>query len=325
MRVVILYDAANEGGAPADAADALVQAALVRTNLEAMGHSVRQEPVTVDLAVGERAAKGADLVFNLVESLGGKGSQIHLVPARIEAIGTPMTGCPARAIEITSDKLAAKRIMRAEGLATPDWIDEHAAAPGSDRWIIKSVWEHASIGISGASIVDGASTDVHARLASARGALGGDVFAERFVDGREFNISVLEVDGEPVVLPPAEIEFVGFGADRPRIVGYAAKWDDQSYEYHHTPRKFDVASADAGLVDRLRELVVRCWRVFGLRGYARVDFRIDAHGTPWILEINTNPCLSADAGFMAAAERAGLSHRDVIERIVIAAMRRERA
>ena len=64
-----------------------------------------------------------------------------------------------------------------------------------------------------------------------------------------------------------------------------------------------------------------CWTAFELKGYARVDFRVDADGRPWVLEINTNPCISPDAGFMAAADRAGLSLQDVIRRILAEATR----
>jgi len=319
MRVVILYDGAIEGSGTIDGADALVQADLIGNHLASRGHEVRRAPVSTDLTTVERAVRGADLVVNLVESLGGKGSGIHLVPRVIEAMRIPMTGCPAWAIEVTSNKLSAKRVMRTKGIPTPDWVDGAAPIPPDGRWIVKSVWEHASIGITDASIVERSS--VARAMADAKHRLGGEVFAERFIDGREFNISVLERDGAPVVLPPAEIEFVGYGADRPRIIGYAAKWDAESYEYHHTPRRFEVDPGDAGLVERLRELCVRAWEVFGVRGYARVDFRIDAGGMPWVLEINTNPCLSPDAGFMAAADRAGLSHGDVIDAIVIASFR----
>jgi len=66
----------------------------------------------------------------------------------------------------------------------------------------------------------------------------------------------------------------------------------------------------------LKDLALRCWKAFGLAGYARVDFRVDGAGRPWILEINTNPCLSPDAGFVAAAARAGLCFDDVVLRIL---------
>ena len=68
----------------------------------------------------------------------------------------------------------------------------------------------------------------------------------------------------------------------------------------------------------LAALAFECWRLFGLRGYARVDFRVDREGRAWILEVNANPCLSADAGYMAAAAEAGLEPEEVVRRILSA-------
>ncbi|MCX5821807.1 MAG: D-alanine--D-alanine ligase, partial [Deltaproteobacteria bacterium] len=73
---------------------------------------------------------------------------------------------------------------------------------------------------------------------------------------------------------------------------------------------------DASLLALLKDMALRCWKLFDLRGYARVDFRVDREGRPWILEVNANPCLSPDAGFSAAALRAGLTFPDVLGRII---------
>jgi D-alanine-D-alanine ligase len=146
--------------------------------------------------------------------------------------------------------------------------------------------------------------------------LGGVCFAEAFVEGREFNLSVLAGPQGPQVLPPAEIRFEGFGADQPRIVGYRAKWDANSHEYHHTPRSFEFGAEDGPLLDRLQALALQSWQLFGLRGYARIDFRVDNQGQPWILEINANPCLSPDAGFAAALREAGIDFTQAVKRII---------
>jgi D-alanine-D-alanine ligase len=146
--------------------------------------------------------------------------------------------------------------------------------------------------------------------------LGRPCFAEDYIDGREFNLSMLAGPSGPEVLPPAEIDFSAFPAGKPRIVGYQAKWEVDSFEYQHTPRRFDMPPSDERLLERLSDLARRTWALFGLAGYARVDFRVDAAGEPWILEINTNPCLSPDAGFPAAVAEAGLSYDAAVERIV---------
>jgi D-alanine-D-alanine ligase len=72
----------------------------------------------------------------------------------------------------------------------------------------------------------------------------------------------------------------------------------------------------------MQDLAAATWRAFGLRGYARVDFRVDGDGTPWIIDVNTNPCISPDAGFAAAVRQAGLPYARAIGRILNAATAR---
>jgi len=113
-----------------------------------------------------------------------------------------------------------------------------------------------------------------------------------------------------------EILFEHWGKGRPRIVGYDAKWSPQSVAYSGTPRRFGLERNEPALAERLKELALASWRLFGLGGYARVDFRVDGDGRPWILEVNVNPCLTPDAGFAAAAFEAGLSYPRLIGEIV---------
>lgn len=146
-------------------------------------------------------------------------------------------------------------------------------------------------------------------------------FAEQFIDGREFNLSLIAGENGPIVFSPAEIDFSTFPPERPKIVGYSAKWDPDSFEYSATPRRFGFPPEDEVLLRQLATLAQRCWKVFHLRGYVRVDFRVDPRGQPWILEINTNPCLSPDAGFVAAAAQAGWSLDQVVAAILADAFR----
>ena len=152
-----------------------------------------------------------------------------------------------------------------------------------------------------------------------RGPSGGQWFAEAYIEGREFNVAVLEENGAPRVLPMAEMRFEAWPEHKPRIVGYTAKWDENSLDSTHTVRDFAWATREPELAARLRDLSVRAWHLFGLRGYARVDFRVDASGEPTILELNPNPCIEPEAGFGAAAREAGYAYRELIRRIFEAA------
>jgi D-alanine-D-alanine ligase len=181
---------------------------------------------------------------------------------------------------------------------------------------VKSVSEHASLGLDEDSVLGEDLTAVTARLREQADRWGGAWFAEEYIDGREFNLAVLAGRQGPEVLPVAEIDFSTFPPGKRRVVGYRAKWEEDSFEFGNTPRRFDFPPCDRPLLDELQQLSQQCWRLFGLRGYVRVDFRVDAQSRPWILEINTNPCLSPDAGFAAAVERAGIGFECVVQRIL---------
>jgi D-alanine-D-alanine ligase len=323
--VAVLHNTVSPEAAP-DEQDVLVQVQVLTETLAGLGHRAVTVGCDLDLQrVCERLDEArAAMAFNLVEGLGGHGRLIHLVPDLLEALAMPYAGCPAEGIYATSHKLLAKRMLRAAGLPTPGWLtpecapSDDPAAGGDDRWIIKSVWEDASLGMDDAAVVDSIGAARRA-LTRRAGMPGAPWFAECFVEGREFNLSVLDGPDGAVVLPAAELIFTDFPEDKPRIVSYAAKWDEDSFEYRNTTRSFEFASADEPLLAELTTLARRSWDVFALRGWARVDFRVDRDGRPWILEVNANPCLSPDAGFAAAVERAGLTFANAVARILATA------
>ncbi|HPF70169.1 MAG TPA: D-alanine--D-alanine ligase [Candidatus Krumholzibacteria bacterium] len=322
MRVAILHNELTAGAA-ADELDVLAQAGAVGRALADLGHEASVLTCGLDLgAVRDRLAElRPDTVFNLVEGLAGHGRLIAAVPYLLEALGVPQAGCPADAIHTTGHKVLAKRMLAAAGLPTAAWLgpDGSAHGQGGDRWIVKSVWEDASLGMDDAAVTGGGPAAAAALLAARADRPGAPWFAEAFVEGREFNLGLLDGPGGPTVLPPAEIVFRDFPPDKPRIVGYAAKWDEGSFEFDHTVRVFPDRADDGALIGELEDLARACWTLFGLRGWARVDFRVDENGRPFILEVNANPCISPDAGFAAGLARAGIAYADAVGRIVAAA------
>ncbi len=314
--VAVAYDAAAASGRP-DAADTLVEADAIAAALGSLGYETFTVPVGLDLGALERAVeeRKPHAVFNLVESLAGRGELVHVVPALLESLGVPFTGCRPLALAATSHKLAAKKMLSAADIATPA-----AFMGGADSgpWIVKAVAEHSSLGLDDSSVVHGADA-VAAVLAARRRELGGEWFAERFVPGRELNVAVIAAPDGPKVLPVAEIRFDGFPPDKPAIVGYAAKWDEDSFEYRNTVRSFAV---EPELAARLGRLALACWELFGLDGYARVDFRVASSGLAFVLEVNANPCLAPGAGFAAALTEAGIPFAAAVSWLVDDARRR---
>ena len=340
MYIAFLYNRADEDPAQFAEDDDPERSPVVAA-LQWLGHDVTPIACTLDLA-GVRSQLERiepDVAFNRVESLGGSDAMALSIAMLLDAMHIPYTGCHTESLVATTSKTSTKERLIQAGLPTPEWITEDfdtstkasrgVLAPEftpashltdqNPKYILKSIFEHASFEIDDTSVVGPAAGNEIAELVRKRTAMTGKpFFAERFIEGREFNLSLL--GNLPEVLPPAEIDFSAFPAEKPRIVGFGAKWTNASFEFQNTPRRFDFPAADAPLIRRLTDLAVECWRLFGLRGYARVDFRVDTSGQPWILEINTNPCIAPTSGFAAALEEAGLSYDDGIQQIVEAAL-----
>jgi len=317
-KVVILHNQVSDDS-PKDELDVLVQADEVFKSLSELGY----QPVTVPFSLAFektiRAIKKLNplFVFNLVESVEGNGQLIHLAPALLDHLNVPYTGCSQEAIFVTSNKILSKKLLQLAGIASPPWLwaenPLEAQALGAGTYLLKSVWEHASNWFDDSSIVTVKdAVELRSFLEKKNQNGHGHFFAEKYIEGRELNVAILA----GTFLPASEIRFVEFPADKLKIVDFRAKWEADSFEYIHTPRCFDFSQADQPLLTELQVIARRCWEFFNLRGYARVDFRVDGQGRPWVLEINSNPCLSPDSGFNAAAERMGLSFTNMVERII---------
>ena len=301
-----------------DEQDTLDTANAIAVALRRSGYAAEIVDIGADFApLIQLATRRPHVVFNLVEAVGGDGSLAHLPVRLMERLGMRYTGANAGACELTSSKVRTKAVLAGHGIPTPLWWTRGGDMPGELQVIVKSDSEHASLGIDANSVVDGHGAG--REIANREQRFGGHFFAEEYIEGREFNAALIEEDGAPLVLPIPEILCDDLPAGRPRIVDYEAKWDPESHAYNNTPRCFGVEDREPVLAADLARLALACWHAVGLSGYARVDFRVDSVGRPTVLEINTNPCLAQDAGFVATAAAAGISYDDLIMRIVNAA------
>ncbi len=310
----------------------LVEAALAELGVPAARLAVADWRVWEDLA--PLAVEPGTVVFNLVEAPPGRPAVHPATAGVLELLGLPFSGSSASCLWLTTDKLTTRAVLAAAGLPVAaggrlDRDDAGVLERVAPPWILKPACEDASLGLDGEAVCR-TREEALARAADLlRRFPGQPLVVERYLSGRELNVSLLaDPDaGEGgragvTALPVAEIEFVDFPPGMARIVGYEAKWQPDSFAYTHTVRRFPGDRASARLLAKVQRLALAAWRACGLAGYGRVDLRLDDRGAPHVLEVNANPCLSADAGFMAAAERAGLPPAAVIARIVAAALDR---
>lgn len=301
-----------------DELDVLDQAKAVEKSLIELGYHVKRHYFSLNLDKTLRSIEetNPDFVFNLTESAGGKVSLIHLAPSLLESRGIPFTGSGSFAMLATTDKLKCKELLSRNGIPTPAWIDHKGFsdrnAPAG-KYLIKPVSEDGSVGITDESLVEIRNPENFAFPGTNSGI---NMFAEQYIGGREFNLSILSGPNGPEVMPVAEMLYFDYPAEKPRILNYASKWDERSFEYSHTVRSFDVHESDQPILQRMRDISLQCWELFGMKGYVRVDFRLSEDLVPYVLEVNANPCISPDAGFTAACEKAGITYTEMIRRII---------
>ena len=300
-----------------DELDVLEQACLVEETLEQLG--MESERIFMDFNIQAVVAQiirlSPDFVVNLVEGVAQDARLIHWAPALLEHLKIPFTGCGSESMYITSNKTLTKKLLLANGIPTPELVTDIQSGRfnPNKKYIAKPVWEDASVGISDANVLEGELAKINAFLSENQNRTW---FFEEFITGREFNISVLGGKNGSEVLPMAEIVFENFPKGKPHIIGYEAKWNEDSFEYKHTNRRFGIEHEMPDLAVKLSNICHQCWQLFDLKGYVRIDFRVDEQNNPFVLEINANPCLSPDAGFYAAASQAGISFETVLTRIL---------
>lgn len=311
--------------APPDEQNSLEEVAVVADALRNLGWTPVAVPMTLDAATAKRRleALAPAFVFNLVESLDGKGLYIHVGPTLFDALGLPFTGCGTEAILLTQNKLIAKRIMAKAGMPTPDWIEPEdllsgkGGAPGK-RYIVKSAWEHASIGIDGGSVASDPA-ELQRITLDRRARFGGEWFGEEYIEGVEFHLPIIGPWAKPQAVVGCVIDFLDFAPGEARLFDYDAKWNEGTPSFDKTPDRLADRPGDLATVERATPIALDCWRHFRLSGYARVDFRLDDAGRPFVIDINANPCLSHVDSLPTGAAASGIPFDDLIARIVAAA------
>jgi D-alanine-D-alanine ligase len=259
------------------------------------------------LALTSRAADMRDVDVVFLALHGGTGEDGH-VQAVLDLAGLAYTGSNHTASAAAMDKDLSKRLFRAAGVPTADWL----MAPASERdvaerlgWpvVVKANKQGSSVGLS----IVRRGEDLQAAVELA-GRFDDEVMIERFVPGRELTVGIL--GGEP--LPVGEIVTPG------EIFDYQAKYQ-QGGAREIFPAELPAATAAA-----LQQLAVRAHEALKLGAYSRIDFRLDPQGGFWCLEANSLPGMTATSLLPQAARVAGIGFPELCERICRAALARPR-
>ena len=292
-RVAVFYGGfSSEREVSLDSGNAVLEALRSR-GINAIGW----DPATNSLQ--QFAAEGFDRVWIALHGPGGEDGALQ---GALQWLNTPFTGSGVMASALAMDKVRSKFLLRAAGIATPDFhvITEPPDAQKAAKefgfpLFLKPAGQGSSVGMSKVTRAD----DLHA---AATLALSFDepALVERCIVGEEMTVSVLQ--GE--ALPSIRIE-------TPRdFYDYRAKYESERTSY------ICPGTEDADTEQLYRDLAIAAFDILGCDGWGRVDFMAAADGKPQVLEVNTVPGMTSHSLVPMAAREAGLDFAELCWRIL---------
>ena len=284
---------------------------------------------TGDFCAALRDAR-VDLLFNMAEGTSGPNRESH-VPAIAEFLGVPYLGSDPLTLGLALHKGRAKEVFAQRGIPTAPFVlvESEADLPrlrGADYPLfLKPVWEGSSKGIAEANFVEHADAAVE-RVRYLLETYRQPILAEAFLPGDEYTVAVLGNDGSARALPLIRYRFGELPEGALPIMGYEAKWLwDQPEQPLGEVLECPAAVSDV-TAERVREVALAAYRALGCRDWSRVDLRLGADGTPYVLEVNPLPGLMPDpeahSCFPAAAAAAGMTYDELIQEATRIAWRR---
>ena len=323
----------NQPVLPKDHPDAESEHTVIEI-AENMMKTLREEGYVIrDLRLGddptvlwrELTERRPDVVFNLYEGQLDHAETESYVAGLLEWSGMPYTGSPFSTLTLARAKHTTKYLLKGARLPTADFFAVDCLpvpiCPLEFPVIVKPAQQDASVGVDQESVCVN-QFQLEARVRYILTTYGAPVLVEEFIEGREFNVALVELP-DLFALPPSEITFPEAN-ERWSILTYSGKWTPGTPDYEKTPQTFP-ADLPAATLRKLGRLAQKAYRLLGCRDYGRVDFRMTPEGKPYILEINPNPEISEEAGFAGCLGSAQMTHRDFIIRLVEQALSRRDA
>lgn len=289
--------------------------------LEKSGHTVRALGLGDNLSDLRTAITDwkPDIAFNLLEEFQGIVTYDQHVVAFLELMKQPYTGCNPRGMMISRDKVLSKQILAYHRIPTPGFAlfrkGQRYKLPRKLKFplFVKSATEDASLGISQASIVHDADK-LRERIEFIHTQTNSDALVEEYIEGRELYVGVLGNE-RLRTFPVWEMDFGTLPDVMAGIATRKVKWD-RNYQKKHGIRTGAAPPLPDGVPAYLDRLSKRIYRALHMSGYARMDFRMRADGSVFVLEANANPNISQNEDYADSAQATGVIYPTLLEQII---------
>jgi D-alanine-D-alanine ligase len=287
---------------------------VIETALKSAGHHVVRIGNARQL-LQQIGTPDVDIVFNIAEGYVGRNRESQ-VPILLEMMRMPFVGADGLTLGLTLDKVLTKKVLIAEGIPTPRYVE---VSDPEKLWqldltyplIAKLRCEGSSKGLSEKSLVD-SPADLRRQVTWLMETYkDSSVFIEEFIEGEEFTVAIIGNDA-PDIYPVVQISLDGQTKLGRKFFTFAYLRSGADY--------ICPAPIPEPLAKRMQELALRTYQAVECRDFGRVDFRVDRHGRPYVLEINPLPSLSNEDVFNFVAKTKGMTHLQIINQILEAAL-----
>lgn len=334
LRILVVFDSAGTPPADQDFSKEFedenwfTEAAVVET-LQLMGHNVRTLGIydDISLLINNLKDHATDIVFNLTEVFMGKAHLDKNIPALLDLLDIPYTGCSADGLILCNNKALSKKILKFHRIRVPKF---YTFKRGNRIWlpkklqfpvIVKPLREEASTGISQASYV---TDEAHfrERVEFLHNSMRMSAIVEEYIGGRELYVGVMGTR-RLVALPIRDMKFDNVPDGEPTIATYKAKWDEDYRKKWGITNGFadDLPEAQ---IREIHKICKRAYRALNIDSHARFDCRLTEDGQLYIIEANGNPEIAQGDEFAESALRCGYSYDRLLKKLITMGIERHR-
>jgi|GEM_PF-71754 len=297
----------------------------IQKALESKGHKVtffdmNEYPPPVQKIVESKV----DLVFNVCERINGSSLLEPHAAAFLDMLNIPYSGSNPITLGICIDKIRMKKLLDFHEIPTPNWdyayrYDEEIDPALRYPLIVKPANSDNSIGITNESVVR-TEEELRKQLKKITEELGHPALIEEYIEGDEFDVSIIGNDENIQVLPLSKSTFEKLPDGVWHIYPYEAKWSEEGvYQHIEVHRDPKIPQRLASLIS---EIALDTYNIFDCHDYGRVEIRVDKEGNPYVIELNPNPSINDGDAVPGAAEFLGLDYAGFVEYILKLAIQR---
>ena len=327
LHVGIAYNYYEENGEPA------------KENLSSVGKNIKQTLKQLGYRTtlfdfndtkkvfNQLKSSDVDIIFNVCRTINDSNQLAPNAAALFDILQIPYTGSSPLTLSLCLDKIKAKKLLTYHNIPTPKWdyvytADEQIDADLKYPLIVKPAYTNDSIGITNESVVTNQG-ELRKQLDKIINAFGAPVLVEEYIDGDEYDVSILGNEGDNLrALPLSRSIFKDMPPGQWHIFTQEIKASKVPLDKVGITLQRPAKNIGKKLETVISEIALDTYSILDCHDYGRVEIRVDEKDNPYVLELNPNPSLREEAGLPAMAKLMDISYVNLLEEIINLAIKR---